>query len=271
MSETPTKPKRRWGRIILWSATILVLGLTGLALVVFKTDLLLADLRPARLGTEAEANRTLDKLGVYHGSHAAWSRLGRVRLTLRGSVRFLPARLALGLRWNAPDVALTITFRPARYGLYQVRLENAGERFEGSVDTRRNRTRRGLLFDSVRHLFELPLSAQVIPLRRGMESARWNGEQLERVFATWGRFEPQSKVDQLILWVQPNLDGRGGHLKRVDTTGRDIAPFTKARIELLGTTRLGAFLLPAHVRVFALDSDTRLIDEWWLERAEILP
>ncbi|MCA9672731.1 MAG: hypothetical protein KC503_44355 [Myxococcales bacterium] len=240
MARSSTHPVKRWlRRLGIVLASVLVL-LGALAFVAFRTNLLLSSLETGALGSEREADALLRGLAAAHGTPERWRSQGHLVMRVRGNVAFFAARRAFGL--DQAKIELTLRFRPNAPGRYHYVLVDGARVRRGHVDTRRDRDGLGLLLDSVHHLFALPFVAGEIPVRRGMARAP-SGEQ--RAFFTWGRGTAASpKHDQVVLWT------RAGGLVRMDTTGRDIAPFIVARVQFEGTVRMGQLRLPARATVY---------------------
>jgi hypothetical protein len=239
-------------------ALVLLLGVA--ALVVFRTDLLLASLDVGPLGSEADAQHFLDEVGAFHGAPERWASQPAIEMKLRGSVPFTPARLAFGLEES--DVLLTLRFEPGVHGVYDYTLQDGDQTRRGRVDTRQDRDATGLVLDSVRHLFELPFVAASVPYRRGLPSVAGR----RRAFFTWG--DPPtatSAYDQIVVWHE------GGQVVRMDTTGRDIAPFIVARVEWDGRVELGGFVLPRRAAVYNDGRDGAVVHAWALISAEFTP
>jgi hypothetical protein len=256
MTADTTKRGKRWMRRVAISALIIGALLGVAAFAALRTDLLLSSLEVGPLGSPQQANVVLRDLAAAHGSPASWARRPALTLRLRGYVPFFFARRAFGL--DEERVRLTIRFTPAEHGRYRYVLHDGSRSRRGAVDTRADRDGLGLLLDSVRHLFELPFTARAIPQRRGLADGP-NGEH--RAFFTWGdNVAATSAHDQIVLWT------RGGRLSRMDTTGRDIAPFIVARVVFEGSVKLGDHVLPRRATVYG--SGGELIHRWEIEAAE---
>lgn len=255
-SERPTR-LRRTARVVLTVVLTLAVGLA----VVFHTELFLSSLDVGELGSEGDADDQISALVQGHGDPAGWKRRALVELRLRGTVPFAPARLAFGL--HSTDVELTLQFEPSNPGRYAFTLRDGVAVSRGEVDTRGERDGLGLLLDSVRHLFELPFVAGQIPIRRGLSAADGT---TRRAFFTWGTGpQPSPQHDQIVLFE------RGGRLVRMDTTGRDIAPFIVARVEFRGAVALGDHRLPARATVLDAGSGRDVIHRWELVSVRELP
>lgn len=227
-------------------------------LVAFHTDVLLSELEVGPLGAEAVADGWVERVSQIHGSRSAWLAQGEVELTARGELPFLPTRPIFGLPLSASEVELVLAFRPDEHGPYCYTLRYGGEERSGTVDTRGERDGLGLLLDSVRHLFEVPFSSPVVPLRRGLPPA---ADGLRGIFVTWGSDpHPTQAYDQVALWE------RAGRLVRMDTTGRDIAPFILARVDYAGEVGLGSLRLPRSAIVRHADG-RRVVHQWELLHA----
>ena len=222
--------------------------------VIFKTDLLLSELDVGALGSERAVDEWVSDVARVHGSRAAWLAQGEVELTTRGHLPFAPLRAMFGTALTDPTVELTLTFRPDTHGPYRYTLRQGDNVRTGQVDNRDGRGALGFMFDSVRHLFEVPWSAPVVPFRRGLAPSA-DGRQ--GVFLTWGAdAQPTRDYDQVALW------SREGRVVRMDTTGRDVAPFIVARVDLNGEVRLGDLRLPKSASV--VDPKGKVVHEWEL-------
>ncbi|MCB9685023.1 MAG: hypothetical protein H6738_07630 [Alphaproteobacteria bacterium] len=228
---------------------------------VFRTDLLLSRLEVGPLGSEADADRVLPQLASAYGPADAWRALPAVELELVGEVPFVPARLLFGMAPTTPHTALTVRFEPGRHGVYGYVQDGV----RGCADTRSERDGRGLLLDSVHHLFTLPFSVGDVPFRRSVSTAGPDGST--GTFLTWGDDpEPTSAFDQVVLWTD------GGRIARMDTTGRDVAPFIVAAVPYDGTAEVeGApgFLLP-HTATIQRGPGGSIVHRWELRRARVI-
>lgn len=221
---------------------VVVLGAAGF--VVFGTEAFLSELEVGPLGSAEEVEPMLDETAAFHGDPKRWAAQPMIELRARGAVPFTPARLAFGLADE--NVELTMRFDPGGYGVATYEL------IDGEAVRRSDVPK--LLLDSVRHLFELPFTARSIPYRAGLPAG---ADGRRRAFFTWGRdATPTSKWDQIVLWSD------GGHVQRMDTTGRDIAPFIIARVELEGLVRLGDFRIPKRAVVLDDGRDGAVVHAW---------
>ena len=250
-----------WGalRRLGGGVLIVLLAVSGGAFAALKTEVLLSDLKPEVLGTEAEADRILKALPKEHGNPARWRALPRVHMELRGRVLLAPVRYVFGM--SEVDVELSMSFVPQRHGRYHAEIRQRSGARTGAFDTRTDRNGAGFMLDSVRHLFELPVSAEQLPIRRSMAPSSIDGVVHQRIFASFNRIEADPQADQLVLWI------REGRLVRFDTTGRDIAPFIKARVEYEGRYALEEISLPKFARVYRWAKGGSLVHEWELVRA----
>ncbi len=248
-------------KIIIGLLSVLLFTAAAAMFVVIKTDLFLADIRPAKLGGEKQAAVLLNKMRAAHDPTGAWNRIKKVRMSWKGFVPSTPARFGFGVPHE--QVRLTMEFSPREKGPYKVDLKSGKLTISGEVDTRRDRDGLGLLYDSVRHLFELPIEGKRTEFMRAMSGAHWNDRAHERLFLSWGKGIATGEYDQLILWLQ------AGRLTRFDTTGRDIAPFIVARVEYRSYTVFEEMILPG--KVVILDTKGAVVHEWELIRAEKLP
>lgn len=169
--------------------------------------------------------------------------------------RFRPHHF--GLASVAPSSPLSpcgSPFRPDTHGRYRYTLRQDDDVTTGEVDNRHGRGALGFMFDSVRHLFEVPWSASVIPFQRGLE-ARADG--CEGIFLTWGAdAKPTPSYDQVAVW------SRNGRVVSMDTTGRDVAPFIIARVDFEGEISLGELRLPRSATV--VDPKGKVVHRWEL-------
>lgn len=230
----------RFTKVVLAGAAALGLLGVGAGFAVFRTDLMLSTLAVGPLGTEAEADAWMADVARAHGSREAWLGMGEVTLETHGTLDFPPVRLFFGLPLDVREVDLTLTFRPDTHGPYQYVLHTEHGEQRGAVDTRQGRDGTGLMLDSVRHLFEVQWTAPTVSFRRGLPER----SGLAGIFVTWGAdATPTRRWDQVALW------SRGGRVVQMDTTGRDVAPFIVARVDLEGQQRLGPLTLPGSARI----------------------
>ena len=242
------------------SAAAACLLTTAAGIALFRTELFLASLDVGPFGSEAQADEMVDALREGHGAPEAWRRLGVVELSFRGEIPFIPARLSFG--GTSSNVTLRMRFRTDQHGEYHYWLRDGEDERSGAADTRRGRDGLGLLLDSVRHLFELPLVAREIPLRRGLP-AQTDGSK--RAFFTWGdSLAPNREVDQVVL------SSMHGRLFRMDTTGRDIAPFILARVDFEGEVALRDVRLSRRATIRDPGPDGDLIHRWELTGARVV-
>ncbi|MCA9526253.1 MAG: hypothetical protein KC549_08135 [Myxococcales bacterium] len=247
---------RKLRRALLALAALAVVGVAA-GLVVFKTDLLLEALPVGPLGDEAAADAWIAEVEGAHGARTDWLAQGEVELHTRGELAFLPVRLLFGLPLSSVDVDLTLRFRPDTHGPYAYTLRLGDAVRHGTADTRRDRDGLGVMLDSVRHLFELPWTPATVPFRRGLPPS---ADGLRGVFLTWGDPRPTRQYDQVAAWT------RAGRLVRMDTTGRDVAPFVVARVEYAGEVALGGLRLPQTATVVR-PGDGSLVHRWELVSA----
>ncbi len=232
-------------------AALLVAAVSWL---VFKTDVFLSSLPVGPLGPQSQAEALLQEMQAFHGDPERWAQQAQLQLEAEGDIPFVPARLAFGLARS--KVRLTLRYEPGSHGTYEYKLEQGDEVTVGRADTNGARDGLGLLLDSVRHLFELPQTANSIPFQRGLPSSP-SGQR--RAFFTWGSSaQASADHDQIVLWSDR------GRLARMDTTGRDIAPFTVARVEFEGLTKLGAFQVPTQATIYGGAQKTKIIHRWKL-------
>ena len=233
-------------------AALLVLLCAGL-LVGFKTDLLLADIRPADLGAPASGRKTMPSIHRAHGDAARWYALQRVTLEMEGTWDHPAPRWAQG-PFLSDEPRIRLSFAPAVYGDAKLESLDTNESFEvrdgvalahADGSTRPGPRQLRLFVDSIRHLVEMPFAMQTTTVQRSTAASAWNGEQYRRVFATWGDFAPNPDVDQYILWQNES----SGLLERFDATGRFISPFAQACVELSDHVIDGGFVLPRHITV----------------------
>lgn len=251
---------RRALRTILLSVLLGTSALSLCGLLVFHTDALLSELDVGPLGTEADVDVWMERVEAAHGARARWLQQGEVELTTRGSLPFVPVRAMFGLPVTTSEVDLTLTFRPDTHGPYRYAIRHGDQLLSGTSDTRTDRDGLGLMLDSVRHLFEVPWTAPTVPFRRGLGAA----PGLEGIFVTWGSDpRPTRSWDQVALW------SRGGTVVRMDTTGRDIAPFILARVDFDGAVELGALRLPRTATISRADGE-EVVHAWELVAARSL-
>lgn len=248
-------------RRIFGTLAALVVAVPVLGFVAMKTPLLLSDIRSEPLGTESAASPALAELESHHGGAAAWRMQGRVRLHARGDLPYFPVRWGFDV---SESVEVTIIFDPTGEQASEYVIESGGTIRSGTHRWSASPDEAGLLVDSVVHLFTLSITASEVPVRRGLPAGTWRGEAFKRVFATWGDVAPHMDADQIILWV------RDGRLKRFDTTGRSIAPFILARVEMEGEVALGSFRLPQEARVNKRGEDGQLVHGWTLIDVEFV-
>jgi hypothetical protein len=73
-----------------------------------------------------------------------------------------------------------------------------------------------------------------------------------RIYATWGRYEPQEMIDQYVIYVRQD----DGIIERVDFTVRDMAEFITGAIVYDDFREVNGYLLP-HKLGFGSPSDPR--------------
>lgn len=242
----------RRSRLRWWSVPLLLL--LALPAVAWRTDLFLSALDVGPLGTEGEVDAWLERTARVHGSRAAWLEQGEVELTTRGELAFPPLRVMFGTGLADPSVELTLVFRPDTHGPYRYRLRQGDVVESGEVDTREGRDGIGFMLDSVRHLFEIPWSPPTVPFRRGLSTSR---DGRDGVFLTWGEdAHATRRYDQVALW------SRDGRIERMDTTGRDVAPFIVARVDFEGELMLAQLRLPRSATV--TDPKGKVVHRWEL-------
>ncbi len=234
-------------------AVLIVAGLVGAIVLVWRSDVLLSALDPGPLGTAEDVQVWTAEVARVHGTRADWLAPGEIELHTRGRLVFAPLRVMFGTAWADPVVDLTLVFRPDTHGPYRYTLRQGESVTSGRVDTRADRDGRGFLLDSVRHLFELPWSVPAVPYRRGLAPR----DGLAGVFATWGDDpRPTRAHDQIAVWA------RNGHVVRLDTTGRDVAPFIVARVDYTGELPFEGLRLPQ--RAVVRDTKGKIVHEWEL-------
>ncbi len=224
-------------RKLLIAAVLVVLALAGLA--AFKLSRL-SDIRPPELtGGEVTAEREergrelLSRLEDAHGGYAAWSRRQGATVELRDHWPDAVMR-ALAMPWAESGLLMRSTMLR---GADASRLEFLeGEQLGTAWGIQNWMTYRAGAGDqkpafedddairfwlpTFQYFFEAPFRLREADVVADAGPEAVAGVTYQRVFASWGRPEPQQRIDQYLAWIDPE----SGRLAYLEYTVRDMMP-----------------------------------------------
>ncbi len=228
--------RRNWRRLLL-AVVLLMLLLAGLA--VFQLNRL-SDVRPPELvedgvtsQREQHGRELLTRLEDAHGGYAAWSGQPGAVVEFRdhwpgGVMR------ALAMPWSESGLLMRSTMLR---GIDASRLEFLeGERTGTAWGIQSWMTYRAgagaappafedddtirFWLPTFQYFLEAPFRLREAEVVADAGPETVAGVTYQRVFASWGRPEPQPKVDQYLAWIHPDT----GRLEYLEYTVRDMMP-----------------------------------------------
>ncbi len=219
---------RGWLRTVLLVAVLILVGgvaMKYLYVVDIRPDSLVADSPGAR---ETGAKR-LEALAEAHGA-SAWQEYQVMEVTFEDAwhgelmKRFMmhweesPQALRghfLRGAWTGQLELLSGPRKGDRWGIqsWKTWTAKAGEEPVFEEDTTVE-----FVVPTTQYFLELPLRMEsaTVALEAGQDV--WEGKPYDLLFTTWETAEPDSKIDQYVLWIDPET----GLLARTDFTVRDV-------------------------------------------------
>lgn len=261
------KFKRRLKRVLIWSLIISAV-LFIVYLILFKTTLLMSDIRPEKL----KGNYTLQNDGMAYlenaqSSHGmtiwqeydsifyevetefvdmkAWFMISPVsedQITYKYVCQ--PGNLERSIYHSVkPESEFLIS--KDKKGIF-VKLENDIS-YDGFGST--------FFYRAVQHLIQFPYTMNSANIKEYVGTRKWNGQYYDLIFATWGTMEPNLTTDQYIIWINKNT----GLIDRFDATGRDLTPWAIASVRFEYEEK-GGLIYPTSAKVINKESGKAIMN-----------
>ncbi len=234
---------KRFFKRLLKIVSIALGVLLMICIIVFKTPLLLADIRPSQLKKQEvptnNGRALLEESQRAHGMEF-WSQ--------RDSLTYLvDQEFTVGIsKWlispvDQMNIQYHYTSYPKDYAKsYYASANHGNEAMNFKVgngtkgiykcflegDSTFNGYSTEFFYKGMRHLIEFPFEMSSATIVENIGTANWNDQEYELLFATWNELNPSMEVDQYIIWVNK----RTKRMDRFDATGRIMTPFARAMV-----------------------------------------
>lgn len=230
--------KKKGIKILKWVGIIAVILLV-IYLVIFKTTLFMADIRPDTLmndnNLENDGRTYLVEAQLAHGI-SKWKNCDSI--VYKSDVEFIDFKASFLI---APVDDELIHFRyvsnPNNEDQNLYSAINSTTNFfiskdEGGIFVKKENEKsyggfsQTFFYEAVQHLIEFPYLMNSANILEHVGTESWQNNEYDLIFATWGDLEPNLAMDQYIIWINKTT----GLIDRFDATGREIAPWAVAKV-----------------------------------------